>query len=71
MIPPTDAVAGERVLEPCLRDGAPGDWWAARHASCTGSEHVAAGLVVRCACGCHIIKGTVGAPARGPKDGAP
>ncbi|HET6497347.1 MAG TPA: hypothetical protein VFH61_18530 [Thermoleophilia bacterium] len=42
------------VLAPCQRHGTdPGDWWHLRHEMCTGSQHVAGGAVVMCACECH------------------
>lgn len=41
------------ILEPCQRDGGPGDWWRERHKMCTGYQHTPLGNV-HCGCSCHV-----------------
>lgn len=44
------------IEPPCQRPGSGEDWWRQQHDYCTGGRHLAAALVVICACECHLSR---------------
>ena len=52
---PEDRVYAELGLGPCQRPGGEADWWDAMHAPvCEGYDYLRPGMLVLCACPCHL-----------------